>query len=237
MPKITDKITKILPRTWTPNQVVAHNLTRARILRGWTQDQAAAELAPYLGFHLSAASFSAIERSIAGSRVKQFTADELVALSRAFDLPLGWWLTPPPDGAMHTPDHQRTGIDFNELVDIVLGTRDTLPAWTDALQKWGAERAKTTILTAAERRRAARPAEQIELRARTLVRERFGDLTEARDVLRRLAEVLDALDDPAAGDTDHPTPSSSGKTTHAAKTANAARPPAPTRRTRRSTRS
>ncbi len=203
MPKIADKITKILPRTWTPNQVVAHNLTRARLLRGWTQDQAAAELAPYLGFHLSAASFSAIERSIAGTRVKQFTADELVALSRAFDLPLGWWFTPPPDGAMHTPDHQRTGIDFNELVDIVLGTPDTLAAWTDALQQWAAQRAHTTNLTAAERRRTARPAEQIELRARTLVRQRFGDISEARDVLRSLAEVLDALDDPAASGTDH----------------------------------
>ncbi len=103
MPKITDKLAKVLPRTWCPNQVVAHNLTRARLLRGWTQDQAAAELAPYLGFHLSAASFSAIERSIAGTRVKQFTADELVALSRAFDLPLGWWFTPPDDGTMYTP--------------------------------------------------------------------------------------------------------------------------------------
>src|SRR6202521_4633198 len=106
MPKITDKINKILPRTWTPNQVVAHNLTRARLLRGWTQDQAAEALAPYLGSRLSLASFSAIERSIAGTRVKQFTADELVALSRAFDLHLGWWFTPTPDGALHTPHPQ-----------------------------------------------------------------------------------------------------------------------------------
>ncbi len=84
MAKITAKAEELLPRTWTANQVVAHNLSRARLLRGWTQDQAAAEVAPYLGSHLSAASFSAIERSIAGTRVKQFNADELVALSRAF---------------------------------------------------------------------------------------------------------------------------------------------------------
>jgi hypothetical protein len=96
---------------------------------------------------------------------------------------------------MYTPDHQRTGIDFNDLVDIVLGTPDTLPAWTDALQHWAAQQANTPV-TAGQRRRA-RPAQQIELRARTLVRQRFGDLTEARDVLRRLAEVIDALDDPA----------------------------------------
>src|ERR1700674_5681899 len=119
MPKLA---AKLLPRTWSPNQVVAHNLTRARLLRGLTQDQAAEALAPYLGSRLSLASFSAIERSIAGTRVKQFTADELVALSRAFDLPLGWWFTPPAEGAMYIPDHQRTGVDFNELVDVVLGT-------------------------------------------------------------------------------------------------------------------
>ena len=33
----------------TPNQVVAYNLTRAREGKGWTQDEAADALAPYLG--------------------------------------------------------------------------------------------------------------------------------------------------------------------------------------------
>src|SRR5271169_4459120 len=198
MTRISAKAAKLLPRTWSPNQVVAHNLTRARLLRGWTQDQASEALAPYLGSRLSLASFSAIERSIAGTRVKQFTADELVALSRAFDLPLGWWFTPPADGAMYTPDHQRTGVDFDELVDVVLGTPDTLPAWTDALQHWAAQRATTT----AARRTGDRVAEQIDLRARALVRERFGDIAEARDVLRRLADLLDQLDEPASGGED-----------------------------------
>jgi len=193
MTKIAAKAAKVLPRTWSPNQVVAHNLTRARLLRGWTQDQASEALAPYLGSRLSLASFSAIERSIAGTRVKQFTADELVALSRAFDLPLGWWFTPPPDGAMHTPDHPRTGVDFDALVDVVLGTPDTLPAWTDALEQWAAGRARTTDT----RRRGAHHARQIELRARALVRERFGDISAARDVLRRIADLLGELDEPA----------------------------------------
>src|SRR6202521_4025075 len=106
MATLRNKLKEGLPPTWSPNQVVAHTLTRARLLRGWTQDQAAEALAPYLGTRLSLASFSAIERSIAGTRVKQFTADELVALSRAFDLPLGWWLTPPPAGTLHTPHPQ-----------------------------------------------------------------------------------------------------------------------------------
>jgi len=193
MTRISAKTAKVLPRTWSPNQVVAHNLTRARLLRGWTQDQAAEALAPYLGSRLSLASFSAIERSIAGTRVKQFTADELVALSRAFDLPLGWWFTPPEDGAMHTPDHPRTGVDFDELVEVVLGTPDTLPAWTDALEQWAAGRARTGDA----RRGGAHHAEQIELRAHALVRERFGDISSARDVLRRIADLLGELDEPA----------------------------------------
>jgi len=193
MTRIAAKISKVLPRTWSPNQVVAHNLTRARLLRGWTQDQASEALAPYLGSRLSLASFSAIERSIAGTRVKQFTADELVALSRAFDLPLGWWFTPPAEGAMHSPDHPRTGVDFDTLVDVVLGNPDTMPAWTDALEQWAAQRAATTTV----RRTGDGVAEQIDLRARALVRERFGDLTEARDVLRRLADLLGELDEPA----------------------------------------
>jgi transcriptional regulator with XRE-family HTH domain len=203
MATLRNRLKEALPRTWSPNQVVAHNLARARLLRGLTQDEAAAELAPYLGFHLSAASFSAIERSIAGTRVKQFTADELVALSRAFELPLGWWFTPPPEGAMHTPDQPRTGIDFDNLVDLVLGTADTLPAWTDALHQWAAARAGTT--SASGRRVAAGLAEQIDRRGRTLLRERFGDLTQARDVLRRLADLVAELDEPqppSAGEVD-----------------------------------
>jgi hypothetical protein len=40
---------------WTPNQVVALNVARARVLRGWTQARAAEALAPYLGARLSQA--------------------------------------------------------------------------------------------------------------------------------------------------------------------------------------
>jgi hypothetical protein len=40
----------------TPNQVVAYNLVRARLLRSWTQKQAAEALAPYLGTCWSVAS-------------------------------------------------------------------------------------------------------------------------------------------------------------------------------------
>src|SRR5262245_18517415 len=70
------------PNAWTPSQIVAYGVALARKLRGWTQEQAAAELQPILGARLSPASFSAIERSFAGGRSRQFDADELVALAR-----------------------------------------------------------------------------------------------------------------------------------------------------------
>ena len=37
---------------WTPNQIVAYRIHEARRMRGWTQEQAAAELEPYLGSKL-----------------------------------------------------------------------------------------------------------------------------------------------------------------------------------------
>src|SRR3546814_4328139 len=48
---------------WTPNQIVAHNISKARLFRAWTQDQAAEACAPFLGARLSPASWSALERS------------------------------------------------------------------------------------------------------------------------------------------------------------------------------
>lgn len=84
------------PARLTPNQIVAWNLARARALRGWTQEQAAEQLAPHIGERWSKATYSSAERSVDGTRVRQFTADDLHAFARAFDLPMTVFLTPPP---------------------------------------------------------------------------------------------------------------------------------------------
>ena len=112
----------------TPNQVVAHNLTQAREWRGWTQDQLAEALEPYLGKRWSKASVSQAERSVAGRFIRQFTADEIVAFARALDLPLGWFFMPPPPWAdvatpvkLSTPDAGRFGAALAELMDLVFG--------------------------------------------------------------------------------------------------------------------
>lgn len=106
----------------TPNQIVALNLTRARLHRGWSQPQAATALEPFLGVRWSRASYSAVERSVDGTRIKQFSADELVAIARCFDRPISWFLTPPVEVVATTPDHPR-GIDRLALQRTLRATR------------------------------------------------------------------------------------------------------------------
>ncbi len=112
----------------TPNQVVAYNLTEARALRGWTQEQAAAELEQYIGSRWSKATFSAAERSIDGRRVRQFTADEIVAFSRCFRVPIGFFFMPPrPSQApqqllrIKSVENPWAGISVTELLDTIFG--------------------------------------------------------------------------------------------------------------------
>jgi transcriptional regulator with XRE-family HTH domain len=106
----------------TPNQLVAYNLRRARELRGWTQEQTARLLEPYIGIRWSKATFSAAERSVAGGRVRQFTADELVALSLVFDLPVTWWFLPPDEdpAAVRLPGPTGDASELARLLDLLL---------------------------------------------------------------------------------------------------------------------
>lgn len=84
----------------TPNQLVAWNLREARRLRGWSQEEAAERLEAYLGERWSRTTFSAAEEgTISGRRVRQFTADHLIAFSQAFNVPVLWFLLPPSERA------------------------------------------------------------------------------------------------------------------------------------------
>lgn len=200
-------VRQVFRRTYTPNQLVALNVARARTMRGWTQEEAASELAPYLGKKWSNASYSAVERSIKGTRVKQFSADDLIALARGFRVPLGWFFVPPPpaeDPGLAVPDATSRGLEFTTLVDIVLGTDDINDPYRDALLTWAAESAVDA--DAAKKEMARRLAESDDLVAAKRLREAFGDVSEARDVLRRVAAALDTLDE-----TDSPASTSTKK--------------------------
>jgi transcriptional regulator with XRE-family HTH domain len=102
---------------------VAYNVRAARELRGWTQEQFAAGMEPYLGQRLTQASVSAIERAWDGERRREFDAHELLVFAMVFDLPMLWFLLPPPG------DHRLmrgTTRQVDELYSWLLGRPDQL---------------------------------------------------------------------------------------------------------------
>ena len=207
-------------RVMTPNQIVAHNVAKARGIRGWTQDQAAEAIAPYWGSRMSEASFSALERSAWNvNRIKQFSADELLALSRGFDLPIGFFFTPPPpafDAGLHGPDANTKGLDPIVLLDAILGTPDNIGHWEAELLAYSASQAPEP--RSKREKRSVSPKDlpqRLEplgtLRAKSLLRQAFGELDDASEVLERLAEALRALDESAPAVTaDSPAPAVTG---------------------------
>lgn len=86
--------------------MVAHNLTQARQLRGLTQLEIAERLSKFTGTPWTAVTVAQAEGSVSGNRVRQFTANELVAMARTFDLPVLYFFLPPEDrsGLLLTPD-------------------------------------------------------------------------------------------------------------------------------------
>jgi transcriptional regulator with XRE-family HTH domain len=200
------------PKLWNANQIVAFNVARARMLRGWTQEEAAEQLAPYLGVRMSGASFSAIERSVDAGRPREFDANELLAFARAFRVPLGWFFTPPTpwwDGVgIATPDASDEGLDPMVMLDAVLGTPETLEdyksyllSWPNPLQRMRRyDDGRLEYLGPEMEDVHPRLDEQLRLRTRTLLREHFGDIDRAQDFLRRLIALLDDLDE---GDVEH----------------------------------
>ncbi len=97
-------------------------------IRVATMERAAAELEKYIGARWSKATFSAAERSIDGRRVRQFTADEIVAFSRCFGVPIGFFFMPPrPSQSENSvnfaaPERHGFGIPLAELLDVIFGT-------------------------------------------------------------------------------------------------------------------
>ena len=115
------------------NEVVAYNFKRARDLYGWTQDEVADRLEPFLGVRLPQASISGIERGYMGRR-REFDAQELVAFACCFDLPIVWFFIPPLD------DHRRllnTSDHVNELYTLLLGREDQLDLLYDRFRELG----------------------------------------------------------------------------------------------------
>lgn len=102
----------------SPNQVVAYNLRRGRTgLRRWTQAETAERLEPYLGTRWSVAVYSAAERSVDGKRVREFTADDIDAFSRAFEVPISFFFVPP--SADDTVGHPQATAEPSSATDVI----------------------------------------------------------------------------------------------------------------------
>src|SRR6202022_602611 len=112
--------------TWTPNQVVAANLNRLRQRRGLTQAEAARQLSEVAGKAWTEAMVAHAERSVTGNRIREFTADDLVTMARAFDVPVLYFLTPPPGIFISVPDSPTYGVTTSTMLDAVLGRLDNL---------------------------------------------------------------------------------------------------------------
>ncbi len=195
------------PGLWTANQIVAFNVAKARLLRGWTQEEAAQELAPYLGTLLSTARFWAIERSVDTGRVREFNADELLAFARGFRVPITWFFTPPTlwEGVgVSTPDAGEEGLDPLVILHAVLGTPETLADYRSYLLSWPDPRTRMRMNPDGTMENLGRLQQDVHpmlddllrLRARRQLRDRFGDVDQARDVLRALTALLDEMDEP-----------------------------------------
>jgi transcriptional regulator with XRE-family HTH domain len=116
------------------NQVVAYNIRAARQLRGWTQEELADRLEPYLGQRLTQAGVSSIERAWDGDRRREFDAHELLIFAMVFDLPIVWFLLPPP-GDHRTMKSTTRPVD--ELYAWLLGQPHQLEPLYERLRQLG----------------------------------------------------------------------------------------------------
>ena len=151
-------------------------------------------LEPYLGVRWSKGTFSAAERSVDGGRVRQFTADEIVAFARTFELPVSWFFMPPMpwrDGfpvVLQTADGGPSGVTPLELVDVVFGNGEQqailslrLQSYLDALGIDRLTEAQTAI------------ARSVSDRVERIVGHSLGRLSDAQDMLRGLANHLEDI--------------------------------------------
>ncbi len=116
------------------NQVVAYNVRAARELRGWTQEEFAARLEPYVGQRMTQAGVSSIERAWDGDRRREFDAHELLVFAMVFDLPIIWFLLAPPGERRFLGG---TNSQANELYKWLLGSPEMLGPLYDRLREHG----------------------------------------------------------------------------------------------------
>jgi len=109
------------------HQVVAYNFARAREAVGWTQVETSERLEPFLGYKLNQAGVSAIERTFDSERRRNIDVAEIVAFSRCFGVPLGWFFIPPAGHATDFVEPVQTkdgsaNMVVADLIALIVGT-------------------------------------------------------------------------------------------------------------------
>ena len=175
----------------TPNQVIAFNLARARESKGWTLNEAAEALEPYVGSRWSKANLSAAERSIVGERIRNFDADEIVAFARTFDVPIAYLFMPPPPWAgelamrLRTPDAEELGHEIGILIDLIYGDPFQANALNQRMQHFF-EHAGSKRLTYAQQQVAW----AVKDRVNAILRSSLADFGDLHGLLLEAAERL-----------------------------------------------
>jgi transcriptional regulator with XRE-family HTH domain len=100
------------------NQIVAHNLKRARLERGWSLEETADMLEPFVGQRWTRQNLSALENSAVSGKRREFDADLLVALAQAFELPLLWFFIP-PENTEAVDTKAKSPIRAADLLDLL----------------------------------------------------------------------------------------------------------------------
>ena len=149
-------------------------------------------LAPYLGTRWSKASFSQAERSVGGKFVRNFSADEIIAFARAFELPVGWFFMPPvpwaEPGVPVSLDVPPSGDNIASLIDLVFGDEHgqaVLTVRLDAFLDQLGER-----LTLAQ----GRIASLVNHRVEAIARNTFKGIGRWQTSLRSIANQLEDLE-------------------------------------------
>lgn len=116
------------------NQVVAYNLRVAREMRGMTQEQLAAKLTDLLGRRVTQSTVSSLERAWDGERRREFDVHEVAGYAIALDLPMLWFLLPPPGDRRELETYH---YDAPDLYLLALGTNEQLEPLYDRLRQLG----------------------------------------------------------------------------------------------------
>jgi 8-oxo-dGTP pyrophosphatase MutT (NUDIX family) len=175
-----------MPESLTVNMLVAYNLTRVRLALGLSQEQARDLLKPY-GLNLSKAAYSAAERSYDGNRVRQFSADDITAMSLAFGVPVPYFFLPPkPEDRKNGPVHAgEREVTWRGLFDVMYGGGNSVMVLLRTLELPWADRPPSTSFAGMA----------IAAQAPPPLREALDAEREA-DEVAQLAEDLDPLPRP-----------------------------------------